>query len=287
MTQADLSDQITRRPIGSPDELDPPPLAHDPSFAHEPALASAPPPVPIRLWELLAVGIGGYAVAFLAGAAIVLALVLAGAMSAEQLASLGEDFPPWATHAGFLLSGAGVIGIGYALMRRHGSVPFVSGAFAWPGRHWISYALALWVAFYAVIIAIELVFNLDPAFETARRSAQMFGIGQISPFAIILTVAVIVPIAEEILFRGFLFGWLRTATGVPAAIVLSAAAFAVAHVTTLSPDLPELVSLGQVFVLGVLAAMLYERSGSLLPSMALHMTNNYLVVTSLMLTPLG
>jgi membrane protease YdiL (CAAX protease family) len=79
-----------------------------------------------------------------------------------------------------------------------------------------------------------------------------------------------VPVAEEVLFRGVLYGWLRQKRGIAASALISAAVFALAHAN------PQVAV--QIFFIGAALAYLYERSGSLIPAMVTHMTIN---VTSL------
>jgi membrane protease YdiL (CAAX protease family) len=83
-----------------------------------------------------------------------------------------------------------------------------------------------------------------------------------------LLVCVVAPMAEEIFFRGFLFGALRR-RGLVVATLVSGLAFGLAHVA--SAPIGFLVPLA---LLGMILALIYERTGSLYPSMALHAVNN-------------
>ena len=79
-------------------------------------------------------------------------------------------------------------------------------------------------------------------------------------------VAIIVPIVEETVFRGLLYGWLRARLGVGAAIVLSALVFAFGHgILMLVPTL---------MVTGLVLALVYEKSRSLWPPIIVHGTIN-------------
>lgn len=81
-------------------------------------------------------------------------------------------------------------------------------------------------------------------------------------------VCVVAPVAEELFFRGFLYGGLRK-RGVPIAVLVSGAIFGLAHVA--SSPVGLLVPLA---VLGMIFALLYERTGSLYPAIAMHALNN-------------
>ena len=85
--------------------------------------------------------------------------------------------------------------------------------------------------------------------------------------AALASAVLFAPIFEEIVFRGLLFGTLRNVFGWPLAAALSAAVFAFAH---------GYGSLGfaSVFLSGVLWACAYEATGSLLPGIIAHATNN-------------
>ncbi len=77
------------------------------------------------------------------------------------------------------------------------------------------------------------------------------------------------PIVEEITFRGLLYGTLRTRLGVWPAAVLSAAIFTLPHGYALAGSASVLVS-------GLLWALAYERTRSLLPGLFAHAANNCL-----------
>jgi membrane protease YdiL (CAAX protease family) len=84
----------------------------------------------------------------------------------------------------------------------------------------------------------------------------------------ILLIAIAAPIAEEVCFRGMLFAGLRERFPMWAAALVSAALFGLLHVTTGISVVPPLIAFG------FLLALLYERTGSILPCILLHMLNN-------------
>jgi membrane protease YdiL (CAAX protease family) len=89
-----------------------------------------------------------------------------------------------------------------------------------------------------------------------------------------LLIVVAAPIAEEILFRGFLFQGLRRRFRVWPAALISAGVFAFFHVYPLV--------IPAIFVSGVILALLYERRRSLLASMTAHATLNAVAVIALL-----
>jgi uncharacterized protein len=89
---------------------------------------------------------------------------------------------------------------------------------------------------------------------------------------IILAVAV-APMAEEFVFRFFLYGVLRRYFGRFAGLVLSALLFAAVHA--------HLPSFAPLFVLAASFTLAYEWSGSILVPMTMHCLFNSLTLTAL------
>ena len=83
----------------------------------------------------------------------------------------------------------------------------------------------------------------------------------------ILLIVFAAAIAEEVAFRGLLFGGLRTRMPGWAAALISAAVFGILHAITRISAVPVLIAFG--FIL----ALLYERTGSIVPGILLHMAN--------------
>jgi hypothetical protein len=82
---------------------------------------------------------------------------------------------------------------------------------------------------------------------------------------IVVLVCILVPVGEEMFFRGFVYGALRR-WGVAVAVALSSLFFAAVH--------QQVVHFLPIAVLGVILALVYERTGSLLPAMLIHAANN-------------
>jgi membrane protease YdiL (CAAX protease family) len=86
---------------------------------------------------------------------------------------------------------------------------------------------------------------------------------------------VLAPIAEELAFRGVLFAGLRQRWSFLPSAAVSAAAFAAVHGTDV---------LLPIFVAGLVLALVYERTRSLLACMATHATVNLIPLLILFLT---
>ena len=91
-----------------------------------------------------------------------------------------------------------------------------------------------------------------------------------------LVVVVVAPLAEEIFFRGFCYRALRNRFGRWTAALLVGGVFSSIHYT--GPD--TLALLAPLAVLGILFCLLYERTGSLYPAIALHIVNNAIALSA-------
>lgn len=78
----------------------------------------------------------------------------------------------------------------------------------------------------------------------------------------LITASIVAPIIEELLFRGVLYGWLRTRWSAVGGVILSAALFSAAHAIPLI--------LASIFVVGLTLAIVYEKTKSTLATMTLH-----------------
>ena len=90
---------------------------------------------------------------------------------------------------------------------------------------------------------------------------------------IIVLAVTIAPVAEEFLFRFFLYGVLKRYLGPFLGLVLNALLFATVHM-----HLPSFIAL---FVLGSCFTIAYEWSGSILVSMTMHSLFNAVMLTML------
>lgn len=91
----------------------------------------------------------------------------------------------------------------------------------------------------------------------------------------LLEFVVLAPVFEEVAFRGLLFGTLRRKFSWSASAILSAGIFAMAHGY-------GVLGFVSVFWSGLLWAWIYEKTGSLLPSILAHAANNLLVCLSIL-----
>jgi CAAX protease family protein len=162
-----------------------------------------------------------------------------------------------ATALGFLLvpmviaARWGATSVGQAL-RRLGVRGFRPGALKW-----MLAAVGAYLIFAAVYAGL---------FGTPEQEdiAESFGTVPLQ----VLLIVIAAPVSEEICFRGMLFGGLRERMPRLGAALLSGLIFGGLHALTGLSAVPPLIAFG--FIL----ALLYEKTGSIVPGILLHMLNN-------------
>jgi CAAX protease family protein len=222
-------------------------------------VAGAPEPVrsgfPYANWGA-GTAIVGVVVALAAGIALGIPAVIAGHKPGGDLTTFGNVGVQLATALGFLLvpmaiaaqRGAG----GMEILRRLGVRPFRPSALGWMLAAIGVYLL--FATFYSLVI-------VEPKQEDIAE-----GFGAIPVQVLLIVIAA--PIGEEVCFRGMLFGGLRERLPrIPAALI-AGLIFGGLHALTGLTAVPPLI------VFGFLLCLLYEKTGSIVPGIMLHMLNN-------------
>lgn len=131
---------------------------------------------------------------------------------------------------------------------------------------------ASYVSYLPILFAsLLLSMGLSELFKIAPEENPLLNVFSIEgrPFLLVYFVVCICflgPVIEEIFFRGFLYPALRNRIGISFGILISSAFFSLLHMT--------FVGFLPIFFLGVLLAYVYERSGSLLSSITIHIIHN-------------
>lgn len=175
----------------------------------------------------------------------------------NHLTTFGNLWTQGATEAGFLLvslavasmrGGGGVRGA----LRRLGVRAFQTSAIKWMGAA---------IGVYLLFIALYGSLIVQPHQEDIAEA--------LGPIATqVLLIAILAPIAEETCFRGMLFGGLRERLPRLAAALVAGVVFGGLHAFTGITAVPPLI------VFGFLLALLYEKTGSIVPGILLHVLNN-------------
>ncbi|MBU3183352.1 CPBP family intramembrane glutamic endopeptidase [Clostridium estertheticum] len=102
--------------------------------------------------------------------------------------------------------------------------------------------------------------------------SQAFGEMSISPIILILSVAVIAPIYEEVIIRGILLKGMANKMNPNLALIISALIFALAHM-----NIPQGIN---AFLLGLIIGAIYLSSDSIYLCIFAHFINNSVAITT-------
>lgn len=155
----------------------------------------------------------------------------------------------------------------FALKRR--GVGLRAAGFTWVG--WKPIAAMIPAAIGLIVVnGLLLVLTDQVVGEVPTAQEQVLGgessLSTVDLAFLLVAGAMVAPVAEEFLFRGLLYRYLRAGRTVLAATLISALVFAVAHfVWILIPS---------YIVFGIAEALVTERYKSLYPAIALHALNN-------------
>jgi membrane protease YdiL (CAAX protease family) len=130
----------------------------------------------------------------------------------------------------------------------------------------VGWSIVAILSYVAITLLYTLILQPESGepIETGDRLGTLIG-----SCAIIIIVA---PLTEEIFFRGFLYRILRGRMGLWSAVVINGSLFGAVHLTSGGP-----LAVAVIAPLGMLLCLVYERSGSLYPCIALHALNNAIV----------
>jgi len=162
-----------------------------------------------------------------------------------------------------------LVGLWLLVVRRRG-VHWRDLGLAAPRPAWGLPVLLLIILFVIgstlILVAATLVVELLGSSASIVIEDSMPSGGPIPIAAAILTSLLLAPFAEELFFRGVLYQALRQRMGVMLATGGSALLFTLVHArSTMAPE---------ALLLGVVLAMMFERTDSLYPSMCVHMLYN-------------
>jgi uncharacterized protein len=143
------------------------------------------------------------------------------------------------------------------------------GTRLWPALGWAAVGI---VAFYLLSAIYGAIVQPDAAQDTVEKLGGDQGtLGLIVAGTMVICVA---PVVEEFFFRGFFYRALRSRFSILAAAGMDGLLFGLIHFQGDGWD--GLLILPPLALLGFTFCLVYERTGSLLPSIGMHAFNNTL-----------
>lgn len=124
----------------------------------------------------------------------------------------------------------------------------------------------------ALAVAVQLLFGGGLAGLQERSNILTAGGFTWPAFLLtLLGVGILVPFSEELYFRGLLFNWFRQRLHFWPSVLLSAGLFGLGHFDSIGVVISS-------FIMGLVNAIAYERTGSLWLPVAIHAVTNSLAV---------
>jgi uncharacterized protein len=202
--------------------------------------------------------------------ALIATLIVVGILAAATGATADDEDPTFTIVATFL---QGMIFIGTAVLfasltRKPKPEQFgLRPARFWPAAGWAALGM---LTFYALVALYSVIVQPDAEQSVAQDlGADQGTFGMIAAGFMVICVA---PIAEEFFFRGFFYRALRSRWSILGAAAIDGLLFGVIHYDFTGAD--ALLILPPLAILGFIFCLVYERTGSIYPTIAMHSFNN-------------
>ena len=236
------------------------------------AFEPPPPPPPDRpelpegaapRWPAWYAGVG-----FLV--ALIATLIVVGIVAAATGATADDEDPTFTIVATFLQGlifiGTGVLFASFTRKPKPEHFGLRPTRF-WPAVGWAALGM---LSFYLLVAAYSVIVQPDAEQTVAQDlGADQGTFGMIAAGFMVVCVA---PVAEEFFFRGFFYRALRSRWAPLAAAAIDGLLFGVIHYDFTGAD--ALLILPPLAILGFIFCLVYERTGSIYPTIAMHALNN-------------
>lgn len=161
-----------------------------------------------------------------------------------------------------------MIGVGTLVFKSHSPLLLMGRQPLRQIRFGIGSYLTSLPLFFLLVMGVGMLLELMHREPTPQPIFSMY-LKEVRPgvvTALLFLVAVAGPVAEELFFRGLLYGWLRNRIGIWKGLWLSGFLFATLHM--------DGVTFLPIMGLGILLGWVYEQTGSLTAPMAVHIFHN-------------
>lgn len=154
----------------------------------------------------------------------------------------------------------------------------------WPRWRHVGYALAGIVAYFGLFAIVLTVIGELLPIDTSKEQAIGFerGIGGLDLALAFVSLVVLPPIVEEIVFRGFLFGTLRgRGVALAPAVIVTSVFFGALHLFGSGDGSLLWIAFIDTFVLSIVLCYMREKTGDIWASILIHALKNSFVFVNL------
>lgn len=180
-----------------------------------------------------------------------------------------------------------LVGIWYVARRRGASLADMGLVVEPSDGVFIFLGISLQIVLSLLIVPIAERLNFDGSAQQITDAIPSDASGG-SQIALVLLVALLAPVTEELMFRGVLYQLLEQRNGFRSAVFGSALVFASFHIIGLSPEnflVAAAVTIPQLFIVGAVLANTSRRRGRLGPAIFIHAGFNLVAILALLFVP--
>jgi len=196
----------------------------------------------------------------------------------------------WLNYAAIVVIGLGLLVYTFYINPRSALPAWGSGSFEGKNfKHLLMGILTWLVCFPLVVLAGEVIGlvigNFIPDYKPEQTAVKQLKETISNPvlfWSMVAIIVTVVPVIEELLFRGYLQTWIKGHLGYKWAIILTGAIFALFHFST-TQGIGNIELLTSLFILALFLGWIYERERSLWASIGLHATFNALSIGMIVL----
>ncbi|MEO5499698.1 MAG: type II CAAX endopeptidase family protein [Candidatus Saccharimonadales bacterium] len=210
--------------------------------------------------------------------ALLFSILIINVPSAEQL--LGTTMGQLFSSGALYVIALAIVVVPLVLLRGKDYVKRILGIHKLPTRSILWLPFVLWLAYMVVTIIVAAVTSNLPFVDSDQ--VQDVGFTDISVLyeyiLVFIALVILPPVAEELLFRGYLFGRIRERFGFWLTTIVVSVVFGIVHMQW---------NVGiDVAVLSIFLCYLREKTGTIWASMVLHAIKNGVAYVLLFIAPL-
>jgi membrane protease YdiL (CAAX protease family) len=138
---------------------------------------------------------------------------------------------------------------------------------------WIAASVGIFIVMRIVVTVLVLLLAQLGITSMQAQALAPAGFTWLSAIGMTMLAGLVIPIVEEVFFRGVVYRWLRDKWGIAVGVIVSGLVFGIAHF--------EPATVVPAIVMGFVLALAYEKSQSLWPPILIHMLNNTLAIVAL------